>query len=85
MTHYGTLSRENTSGMVICLFEQWHSSFNFNLFQDRETIAAFLTEYCRVPVDVVSGLKSPKNLVFELMETIKMMDPGAAELSASSS
>jgi len=69
------------------LHDQSGKPFNLRQFfdYDRETIAAFLTEYCRVPVDVVSGLKSPKNLVFELMETIKMMDPGAAELSASSS
>ena len=52
-------------------------------FQDSETVAAFLTEYCRVPSDVVSSYKSPKNLVFQLMEKVKMMDPGAAELAAS--
>ena len=55
------------------------------IFQDKETVAAFLTEYCRVPAESVSKYKSPKDLVFELMEAIKMMDPGAAQLSAQSS
>ena len=55
------------------------------MFQDKETVAAFLTEYCQVPAESVSKYKSPKDLVFELMERIKMMDPGAAQLSAASS
>jgi len=71
--------------LLYSLHEQSSKPFNLRQFfdYDSETVAAFLTEYCRVPSDVVSSYKSPKNLVFQLMEKVKMMDPGAAELAAS--
>merc|ERR1712029_119760 len=85
----GDLNSVSPQAMLLLYALHDQSSKPFNLRQffdyDRETIAAFLIDFCRMPPESVAKYKSPKDLVFELMELVQMMDPGAAELAASTS
>ena len=89
LTHYGfefwvhKAMIESSNPLSVFLFYSLHeqTSKPFNLRQffdfDSETICAFLVDMCKMDKDVVANYKSPKDLMFELMEKVNIMNPSA--------
>jgi len=87
LTHYGfefwvhklmLLSKNpNSVFLLYSLHEQTSKPFNLRQFfdYDSDTIKAFLVDMCGLPTDTVANYKSPKDLMFELMEKVNIMNP----------